>query len=144
MLPLLKLSGDGKEHNKREAEESLAQQFGLTAEERATLLPSGKQRLFDNRLAWASTYLKQAGLLESVRRGVIRITPRGHTVLARNLERIDNDVLDAFPEFLEFRGRTRPRDTRKDSETLQTAWWLPDRRLPVGSLPGRRSHAHTR
>lgn len=114
MLPLLKLAADGKEHKKREAEERLAQQFSLTDEERTTLLPSGKQLLFDNRLGWARTYLKQAGLLESVRRGVIRITDRGQTVLARNPPRIDNEVLDEFPEFLEFKSRTRPRNTGKD------------------------------
>ena len=124
MLPLLKLAADGKEHKKREAEEQLAQEFGLTDDERATLLPSGKQRLFDNRVGWARTYLKQAGLLESVRRGVIRITDRGHSVLARKLDRLDNDVLDEFPEFLEFKSRTRPRNIGKDVEPAEAGGGL--------------------
>lgn len=118
-LPLLKLAADGKEHKKREAEERIARQFSLTDEERATLLPSGKQPLFDNRLGWARTYLKQAGLLESVRRGVIRITDRGQIVLARNPPRIDNEVLDEFSEFLEFKSRTRPRNTGKDLGSVE-------------------------
>ncbi len=43
MLPLLRFSSDGNEHSKREAVESLATQFQLTAVERAALLPSGQQ-----------------------------------------------------------------------------------------------------
>ena len=53
MLPLLQFAADGREHTKREAVAALGQQMGLTAEERSVLLPSGRQGLFDNRVAWA-------------------------------------------------------------------------------------------
>ena len=46
MLPLLRFLGDGVEHAKREAVESLAEKFKLTEEQRKELLPSGKQPLF--------------------------------------------------------------------------------------------------
>jgi restriction system protein len=117
MLPLLRLAADRREHTKRELEAQLAAHFGLTESERATLLPSGRQRLFDNRVGWARTYLKQAGLLEAVRRGVIRITERGAGLLSRNLQQIDNDLLDEFPEFTEFKSRTRPRSAQEEVET---------------------------
>lgn len=117
MLPLLRLAVDRREHTKRELEAQLAAHFGLTESERATLLPSGRQRLFDNRVGWARTYLKQAGLLEAVRRGVIRITERGASLLSRNLQQIDNDLLDEFPEFTEFKSRTRPRSAQEEVET---------------------------
>jgi restriction system protein len=107
MLPLLRLAGDGREHTKREAEAALAQHFHLTDADREILLPSGRQRLFDNRVGWARTYLKQAGLLQAPRRGVFMITERGKAVLARGLDQLDNDILDEFPEFQEFRTRTR-------------------------------------
>ncbi len=68
MLPLLEFAADGKEHSLREAIESLAGRFGLTDEERRTLLPSGTQPVFDNRVSWARTYLAEAGLLERTRR----------------------------------------------------------------------------
>jgi restriction system protein len=48
---------------------TLAAFLGLTNEERMELLPSGRHPIFDNRVAWAKTYLQQAGLLESPRRG---------------------------------------------------------------------------
>jgi restriction system protein len=67
MLPLLKFAGDGEEHSLREAIEDLADEFSLTDEERKELLPSGRQATFDNRVGWARTYMKKAGLLESTK-----------------------------------------------------------------------------
>lgn len=53
MLPLPQLAADGQEHSIRDARETLADQFTLSPEEKAELLPSGRQPIFDNRLAWA-------------------------------------------------------------------------------------------
>lgn len=75
MLPLLKVLGDGKERSLRDCIEALAGGFQLS-EERARLLKSG-QPVFDSRVRWARLYLKHARLLESPRRGVVRITSRG-------------------------------------------------------------------
>lgn len=58
-LPLLKIVGSGREISLSDAVEKLAEQFRLTEEERKTLLPSGRQRLFDNRVGWARTHLKR-------------------------------------------------------------------------------------
>jgi restriction system protein len=107
MLPLLKLTSDGGEHSLRGSIESLAEQFRLTREERKTLLPSGTQGLFDNRVAWARTYLKQAGLLESSRRGCVRITPRGRELLESNPKSITSKFLRRYPEFQAFQTRSR-------------------------------------
>ena len=61
MLPLLSVAADGREHSLSEARDALATQFDLTPEERAELLPSGRQRRFDNRVAWERDILnKQA------------------------------------------------------------------------------------
>jgi len=72
MLPLLRLAASAPEHRFRDAVEALADEFSLTPEERSELLPSGQQPVFSNRVGWANTYLKQAGLLEGPRRGVFR------------------------------------------------------------------------
>jgi restriction system protein len=63
MLPVLQLASDGQEHRFRDAVEQLAANFELTDAERSELLPSGTAPIFDNRVGWARTYLKQAGLL---------------------------------------------------------------------------------
>jgi restriction system protein len=114
MLPLLQYSVDEQEHSIRDAIESLAEQFQLSDEERKELLPSGQQTAFDNRVGWARTYLKKAGLIEYTRRGYFRITPRGLSVLNAPPPRISLAFLSNFPEFLEFRTR-RNIQTQDDS-----------------------------
>jgi restriction system protein len=110
MLPFLKFSGDGRVHSKHETVEYLADAFDLTEEERKELLPSGKQGLFDNRVAWAKTYMKQAKLIDSPKWGLFAITERGKRVLAENPEKINVKYLEQFPEFLEFRQRKKEKE----------------------------------
>lgn len=118
MLPLLKFASDGQEHSRRDTLDVLAETFGLTSEERSQLLSSRQQTVFDNRVGWARTYLKQAGLLETTRRGYYRITERGRRVLSQNPPKIDVAFLQQFPEFVEFKRRTRTRlDEVEDEET---------------------------
>ncbi len=107
MLPLLKFSSDQAEHSLQDAVEFLADQFGLTLEERQELLPSGKQARFDNRVAWARSYFKQAGLVENTRRGFFKISQRGLELLKTNPEKINKKTLEQYPEFLEFQNVRR-------------------------------------
>ena len=106
MLPLLKLLEDGEEHTLRDCVEKLAEQFQVTTEERHQLTRSGVP-LFENRIGWARTYLKKAGLLEAPRRAIVRITERGKEVLAQNPERIDNKFLMQFEEYRQFIMRSK-------------------------------------
>lgn len=107
MRPALAHLADGEPHRSREVKEALADGFGLTDAERAELLPSGRQRVIDNRVGWALTFLSQAGLVERPSRGVVRITEAGRQALAANPSRIDMKVLEQYPSYLEFRQRTR-------------------------------------
>ncbi|MDX9885668.1 restriction endonuclease [Thauera sp.] len=121
MHPLLRLAGDGGEHRFRDAVEHLAAQFGLTDTERGELLPSGTAPVFDNRVGWARTYLKQAGLIQSVKRGIFRISESGAELLARGPDRIDTSTLERYEAFLAFRNRRRERgegDTREQAEAV--------------------------
>ena len=116
MLPLLEFLGDQHEHSLREIIDHLATHFKLTEDELKQLLPSGQQAVFDNRVAWARTYLKQAGLLEPTRRGYFRITPRGLEVLKQKPEKINVKFLEQFKEFRDFRQRKRkPHDKTKET-----------------------------
>jgi restriction system protein len=108
LLPVLQLAGDGNEHSLQQARESVANQFGLTPEDRNELLPSGRQRRFDNRIAWAKVYLERARLVSSPRRAHFQITDRGRQLLAEGPKRIDIALLDRYDEFREF--RTKPTD----------------------------------
>jgi restriction system protein len=102
MLPLLKILGDGEEHSLHEVISTLADQFDLTDEERRELLPSGRQAKLANRVGWARTYMKKAGLLESTGRGKFRINDRGLSVLRDDPPEINVKFLEQFPGFLEF------------------------------------------
>jgi len=105
MLPLLRLAADGSEHRFRDAVEQLAAEFQLSDQERATMLPSGTAPMFDNRVGWAKTYLKQAGLIDTTRRGYFRITLRGTELLGTNPDLIDASTLENYEEFRAFRSR---------------------------------------
>ena len=107
MLPVLQFLADGKEHHIGEVVEAVAQQFHLSAEEREQLLGSGQQTVIRNRVGWARTYLKKAGLIESSRRAYFHIAERGRSVLAKNPTRIDVKFLEQFPEFVAFRDLRR-------------------------------------
>ena len=107
MLPLLRLASDGAEHTLKDAVPALADIFQLTDAERTEFLPSGQQAILNNRVAWAKTYLKKAGLLEAPRRGVFVITDRGKQVLAKNPPKIDLKLLEQFPEFLAFKAKSK-------------------------------------
>jgi len=131
MLPLLRILSDGTEHGSRDLIEKLAAEFKLTDEERKELLPSGNQLLFDNRVSWAITYLKKAGLIDSLRRATFAITDLGRQTLAQNPERIDTKYLMQFQAFLDFRSSaniTREKDGRNAAESdVQTPEELLDR-----------------
>jgi restriction system protein len=133
MLPLLQLAATepGRDFTQQEAGNALAQTFSVTEEERRELLPSGRQATFTNRVGWASTYLRKAGLLESARRGYFKISKRGLDVLAQNPAAINNSFLQQFPEFIEFKAaRSEPRDNGKDT-TEALALQTPEESLEI-------------
>lgn len=101
MRPLLETLSDGQDHVLRNVYSQLADRFELTDSDRQQLIPSGSQPLLHNRVGWAKTYLVKAGLLESPRRGVIRITDRGRQAL-HGERPINTAYLREFPEFVEF------------------------------------------
>lgn len=100
--PLLELAVDGQEHSLKDARATLAGQMQLSDENLKEMLPSGTQKKFDNRVAWAKSYLVQAKVLEPTRRGHFAITARGRELLRQGHPRIDVKVLNQFPEFVEF------------------------------------------
>lgn len=102
MLPVLQ-SGAAGEVKISETVERLAAEFALTDEERSTLLPSGRQTTFANRVHWAKSYLLKAGLLEATGRGRFRITDEGKRSLQATPRRIDIKYLEAYPAFRAFR-----------------------------------------
>jgi len=104
MRPVLRSAARG-EVRISDVVDTLADDLGLSKEGRSKLLPSGKQTTFANRVNWAKSYLKQAGLVKATRRGHFVITDRGRDALENKDLQINNEYLQQFDEFQEFRKR---------------------------------------
>ena len=115
MLPLLELISDGKEYKMRFVTDELAIKFSVTEEEQKELLPSGVAPVFYNRTAWAKTYLKKAGLIDSPKQGIVFISKRGLDVLKKKPSSINVKFLKQFSEFVEF--QTSKREDEIETET---------------------------
>ncbi|RUV02129.1 hypothetical protein EOB36_10790 [Mesorhizobium sp. M6A.T.Cr.TU.017.01.1.1] len=101
MLPVLEVASKD-ETSVPLAEAEIAARFGLTAEEREQLLPSGKQHVLHNRIHWAKFYMSKAGLLAPPARGRFVATEAGRSLLTSGPGRIDVKLLLKHPEFRKF------------------------------------------
>jgi restriction system protein len=104
MEPVLRCAVD-REVKTGDIIESLADRFHLTPDERAEQIPSGGQAIFYNRIHWAKTYLKQAGLIEYTRRGHFRTSELGKSALNDPNIVVDNKFLRTIPDFIAFQSR---------------------------------------
>ncbi len=107
MRPILEILSDGEKHATREIIDRIAVRYEVTPEERMEQLPSGRALLLNNRIGWALSHMKHAGLIESPRRAVYSITVRGREVLRSHPERIDMRTLKEFQEYRQFIGGNR-------------------------------------
>jgi restriction system protein len=119
MLPVLRSAAAG-EVRISQVVDQLADQYGLSAEERSHLLPSGKQTTFSNRVHWAKSFLGKAGLVELTKRAYFQISDRGKEVLAAPPERIDIKYLNRFPGFQQFREGENQADNGNLASPLPT------------------------
>lgn len=132
MLPILKYAGDGREHTIREAIDHVADDFNLTEQDRKEVLPSGSQYIIDNRVGWARTYLKKAGLLETPKRSYFKITSLGLDVLKKNPLTINVKFLEQFPLFIEFRNSKKEKEEGEEHEAETAPTQTPQELLEYG------------
>ena len=112
---VLKVLSDEKEHSIHEIDEIISDQLNLTEEERNEMLPSGNQKLIKNRIGWARSYLKKAGLIESRKRGFANITDLGLKEYNENPNLTEDDLMK-YPSFVDF-VTGKPKDDSDDDET---------------------------
>ncbi|WP_250959548.1 winged helix-turn-helix domain-containing protein [Rhizobium sp. CG5] len=136
MLPVLRLAADG-ETRVPDAAEKLADQLGLSVAEREEVLPSGRQRIFHNRIHWAKFYMTKAGLIDSPARGRFVASSAGRALLATNPAGINVDTLKTYPAFAEFyasstsgTGSTDAASTGAGETIDATTSAMPDRSMP--------------
>lgn len=131
--PVLSLHGDGQPHPLLEAKAHLAQEMALSKEDLAILTPSGSTTRFIDRVHWALTYLRQAGLLKSVARGITQITADGLKYLPNSPAVIKTNDLKQFPAFVAFaNGNKSPKTSASSALTPDSPALLP---LPEQTTP---------
>ena len=102
----------------REVVRQVSDHFKLTESEKQELLPSGKQRIIDNRVHWAITYMAKAGLIARPSRGNSSITDEGKKVLASG-ETINVRFLKRYDRFKEFhQAKPSTSSTEKNPKTV--------------------------
>lgn len=87
--------------------EEISDRLELSVEERQQMLPSGKQTTIANRVHWARSYMKQAGLVRNIKRGWYELTDRGRSVVDDPTISVNSRYLEQFDEFQEFKARGR-------------------------------------
>lgn len=89
--------------------------LNLSEEDRNETLDNDKRTVIYYRLGWTKTYLAKAGLLETVRRGVFKITLEGINVLKSGTQ-ITNEYLMKYKTFVEF---VRPNKELIEENTVE-------------------------
>ncbi|MFZ9846523.1 MAG: restriction endonuclease [Flavobacteriales bacterium] len=131
MLPLLQHVADNEEHKMRNVTDELAVKLGVTEEEKKEMLPSGVAPVFYNRTAWAKTYLKKAGLIDSPKQGFITITKRGLDVLKKKPNSINVKYLKQFSEFIEFQSTKRDEEENEIDNSDEVSIQTPEESLEI-------------
>lgn len=132
MLPVLRLFGAGAAKNVSDCIPHLRTEFAISDNEANQLIPSGRVTVLQSRAHWARTYLSKAGMLNSPRRNVHEITPRGREFLATNPAQITNSILDQFEDFAAWRS---PSGTSRSTEAgSPIAPPIDDRQTPEDAI----------
>lgn len=118
MLPILKFLADGQVRKTSEVVAHIAKHFELSPDDLKELIPSGRAKLINNRVGWACTYLRKAGLIESPQRAYNKITSDGTAALQQDPNRIDSSFLSQFQAFRDFQAENRTStDTQESSDS---------------------------
>lgn len=122
MLPVLTKLGDDPDRSftNKQIREYVADCFALDDNDKAEAISSGFARYISN-AQWACTYLKQARLIESPKRGLFKITPRGQRVLDSGVDKIDRAYLMQYPEFCEFTTRSKKNKAQENGSTEEVS-----------------------
>ena len=123
MLPVLRRAAAG-ETRVADVATAIADELGLSEAEREELLPSGRQRVLNNRIHWAKFYMGKAGLIESPARGRFMASPQGRALLDEKPAAIGTDTLKRYPAFVAFYAASStasPSETPAASAAAQAA-----------------------
>ena len=117
--PYLKCLSDGNIHNNKDLVEYAVKYFNLTEEEAQERIANQSQTQVYNRVLWAGTYLRKAGLAEKAINGQYKITIEGQKRLKAG--EVTLRTLAEYPAFVEFYGRKPKANTKQKKEVIRFA-----------------------
>lgn len=120
MVPVLKVLSDGSEYSGDDITNIIADQLNLTEEEKNRIYPNNPKKIFKDRIAWARTYLKKAGLIESPQRSTSKITREGMKVVKSKLKELNLKFLEQYESYREFRHIEVSDNSISEKETVET------------------------
>lgn len=110
MFPILKFLYDGQTKSRTSIFNAMSKTFKLTTQQLNETLPSQTQPTYKNRIGWAITYLKKAGLLISSTRANFQITDEGKKIVDNNITNLDSKYLEKYESFVEFQNLSHKQD----------------------------------
>ena len=118
MFPVLKLLSDNKEHYKRDMFSEIANYMNLTQKQLNEKLPSQATFTYINRICWALTYLKKAGLISNPSRAHYQITAEGQNIVKQNITNLNTKYLKRYASFLEFANQSDKQHAEKKNSGI--------------------------
>lgn len=118
--PVLNACGDGEIKSLQFVREYAKDALHLSKEDIEEVLPSGKHLVYRNRVQWAATYMKKAGLLTAPKRGHLQITEEGKRVL-KSGRTITIAVLKEYPDFIQFHSSTGEQTKSYDQDIVPSS-----------------------
>ncbi|MBE5926692.1 MAG: restriction endonuclease [Lachnospiraceae bacterium] len=112
---VLSVLSNGEELKYSEMVDKVACVLDLSQEDRNLMCDNSNVSVIYYRLGWTKTYLSKAGLVETVKRGIYKITNEGKNVLNQNCD-ITNNYLMKYPSFVEFVRPNVPNKTNNENE----------------------------
>ena len=132
MYPVLKLLGENKELSGSQIEDLVAKYVNLSNEDLQLRYPNNSKRIFKDRVDWARTYLKKAGLIDSPQRGTSRITTLGTKILKDKPKEINNKFLKQFKSFRDFKNLSNSKIS--NSEIVQQEDSIKENQTPIDMI----------
>ncbi|KKL71183.1 hypothetical protein LCGC14_2097460 [marine sediment metagenome] len=130
MRPVL-VSAESGPRKISEVVEEISEALKLSSEQKELLLPSGKQTVIANRIHWARSYLKQAGLVKNTQRGWFELTETGLVALKDITNEINVKYLEKYEAFQEFRQRSNKTDEMEIVDPISDKDETPDEQIEI-------------
>lgn len=120
MPSIIRCLGDGKVHSLKQITEYCANEFQLSETDKSETLSSGQSKL-NNRVGWAKTYLKKAGLIKSTKRAHFCLTVEGAKAFQAGADCVTLEYLRSFDSINEFEGKAKENHkTISETEQIKT------------------------